>query len=198
MKDRIDITIIALVSLLISCFFVAGCIPPPGYIAIDSESKLMNPTFGLYGDQYFQKRLRIGGIKVEKVLCSSEHKKRSELDMPLQNERQTVWELRSTFPDTDRITVALWGWLTTPTVSSLTYGKVPRGYAEKVKALPLEPEQLYSVEMDAYVHKAIAPLKFIIRLSETDIPDRLEYSWGIPFYMWDDIFSQTRAQLSLD
>ena len=198
MKDRIGITIVALVSLLISCFFVAGCIPPPGYIAIDSGSKLMNPTFGLYGDQYFQKRLRIGGIKVEKVLYSSEHKKRSELDVPLQEGRQTVWELRSTFPDTDRITVALWGWLTTPTVSSLTYGKVPRGYAEKVKALPLEPEQLYSVEMGAYVSRGIAPLRFMIRLSETDIPDRLEYSWGIPFYMWADIFDQTRAHLNLD
>ncbi len=198
MKNRIGIAIIALVGILISCLVSIGCTPLPGYIAIDSGSKLMNPTFCLYGDQYFQKRLQIGGIKVEKVLCSSEHKKRSELDLPLQEDRQTVWELRSTFPDTDRIIVALWGWLTTPTVSSLTYGKVPRGYAEKVKALPLEPEQLYIVEMDAYVHRGISPLKFIIRLSETDIPDRLEYRWGIPFYMWDDIFDQTRAHLNLD
>ena len=197
MKDKIGIVPITLAGILISCVLIAGCTPLPGYIAIDSQSEVMNPTFYISGDQYFQERLRIGSIKVEKILHLPEEKKQLKLDS-LHNDRQTVWELESAFPDTDRIVVGLWGWLSTPTVSSLRYGEVPRGYAERVKALPLEPEQLYSVEMGAYVSRRISSLRFIIRLSETDIPDRLEYSRGILFYMWADIFDQTRAYLNLD
>ena len=184
MKKRISTVV---VNLLLSCFFAAGCTPLPAYIAIDSQSEVMNPTFCIYDDQYFQERLRIRSIKVEKILHAPEEKKQLKLNL-LQNNRQTVWELES------GIVVRLWGWF----VSSLRYGEVPRGYAEKVKALPLEPEELYSVEMGAYGSRGIAPLRFMIRLSETDIPDRLEYSRGIPFYMWADIFDQTRAHLNLD
>lgn len=197
MKDKIGIVPITLAGILIICVLIAGCTPLPGYIAIDSQSEVMNPTFYISGDRYFQERLRIAGITVRKALRSSEEEKRWDLDSP-EDAWQTVWELKSTFPDTDRIIVGLWGWLSTPTVSSLRYGEVPRGYAEKVEALPLEPEQLYIVEMGAYMSRRIAPLRFMIRLSETDIPDRLEYSRGIPFYMWDDIFDQTRAHLNLD
>ena len=200
MKNRIGIVMIAIVSMMFGCFFAAGCTPLPGYIAIDPQSELMNPTFSICGDEYFQERLQIGSIKVEKVLQPSEAKRRWELDS-LQIESQTVWELTSTFPDTESIVVAIWGRLSTPTVSSLTYGEVPRGYAEKVKAVPLEPEQLYIVEMDAYWLRRISPLKFIIRLSETDTPDRLEYRFGLPSayaYIGDGIFQQTRSHLSLD
>ena len=80
MKNRIGIVIIALVSLLINCFFGVGCTPLPGYITIDPRSELMNPTFCPYDNLYFQKRLRIGSIKVEKQLrSSSEEKMRWEL-----------------------------------------------------------------------------------------------------------------------
>ena len=190
MINRIGIAI-AFVSILISCLVFVGCTPLPGYIVVDSGSALMNPTFHISGDQYFQERLRIGRIKVEKVLHSSEEKKRWELDS-LQNDTQTVWELALTFSDTDSIIVGLGGWLTTPIVSSLTYGKVPWGYEEKVKALPLEAEQLYIVEMDASVHRNIIPLKFIIRSAGTSTPERLEYRLS------DNILLHTRDSLSLD
>ncbi len=65
--------------------------------------------------------------------------------------------------------------MATEPVSSLTYGEVPWGYKEKVKALPLEPEQLYIVSMNAYKIRSIMPLKFVIRLNETGNPDRVEY-----------------------
>ena len=55
MKNKICIAI-AILSILISCLWVSvGCTPLPGYIAIDSQSELMQPTFSLYNDPYFQK-----------------------------------------------------------------------------------------------------------------------------------------------
>lgn len=174
MKNRIVI-VIALISISINCFFGIGCTPPSGYIAIDSQSALMNPTFCLYIDPYFQKQSRIGSIKIEKPLrSSSEEKKRWRLDSPLKRS-QTVWELALKFPDTDNIFIALWGWLWVLPVPCLTYGEVPWGYEEKVKALPLEPEELYIVSVDATPHRRIAPLRFIIRLDDTGTPDRVEY-----------------------
>ena len=109
MKNRIGVAIMARIGILVSCVLVyVGCTPLPGYIAIDPQSELMNPTFSICGDEYFQERLRIGGIKVEKVLHPAEGKRRWELDS-LQNDSQTVWELTSTFPDTESILVASGG-----------------------------------------------------------------------------------------
>ena len=85
MKNRIGIAIIARVSLLISCFFIAGCVPAPGYITIDSRSKVMNPTFCMYLDRCFrhhQVPLNIETITVSKVRRSSEEKKGWESDSP--------------------------------------------------------------------------------------------------------------------
>ena len=42
MKNRIGIVIILLIGILISCFFLAGCTPLPGFITID-------PTVGVDG-----------------------------------------------------------------------------------------------------------------------------------------------------
>ena len=92
MKDRIGIAIIALIGILISYFFAVGCSPLPGYITIDSRSALMQPTFSMYDDPYFQKRLQIKSITVKKALRSPEDKQRWELDASW-NEGQTVWHL---------------------------------------------------------------------------------------------------------
>ena len=196
MKDRIDITIIALVSILISCFLVAGCIPPPGYITIDSPSTLMEPTFCMYKDPYFQEPSHIGRITVEKVDRSFQ-KNRWELDA-VQTHGQTVWDLKLKYRNADNFFIGLFQWLSAPPVFCLTYGEVPSGYEEKVKASPLEPEELYILSVDvAYYERRTAPLRFIIRLNETDVPDRLEYRLGVP-YMSDDIFHLTRPHLILD
>ena len=194
MKNRIGIAIIALLSILASCFFIVGCTPFPGYITIDSRSELMQPTFYVCDDPYFRKRLRIGHIKVEKQLRSSEETKRWELDAPLKGS-QVVWELELGYSDT--FIVALLQLLWRPTASSLTYGEVPWGYQEKVKPLPLEPEELYILSMNtAYGFRDTAPLRFIIRLNDTGVPDRLEYSVGTPS-RWNDIFFQTESNLKL-
>ena len=186
MKDRICIAI-AIVSILINCFFGVGCSPPPGYITIDSGSALMKPTFCMYKDRYFQERLHIGSITVERVGRSSEEKKRWELDTP-RNDGQVIWELKLKYRDTDNIIIGLWQWLSTPPVSCLTYGEVPPGYEEKVKALPLEPEELYILSVDtAYYPRQTAPLRFIIRLNGAGVPDRLEYRLGVSD-MWEGIF----------
>ena len=195
MKNKICIAI-AILSILISCFWVSvGCTPLPGYIAIDSQSELMQPTFSLYDDPYFQKRLRIGSIKVEKQLRSSDIQAYN-LWWGWEgqgNNYQTVWELEYV----DDSFVGVLKWLLIPTVSSLTYGKVPWAYQEKVKALPLEPEELYVLSMNtAYGYRATAPLRFIIRLNDTGVPDRLEYRLGVSS-PWYDIFERTISYLKL-
>ena len=174
MENRIHIAIIALVSILISYFFAAGCSLLPGYITINSQSEVMNPTFCMYDDLYFQKRLRIESITVEKARRSFEEKKRWELDASW-DAGQTVWHLEYNNFLPFYWMNCLFGWQPTSPVSSLTYGEVPRSYKEKVKALPLEPEQLYIVSMDAYEARSIMPLKFVIRLNAAGGPDRVEY-----------------------
>ena len=174
MKNRIRIAIILFVSIFISCFFATGCSLLPGYIIIDSGSALMNPTFSMYDDLYSQKRLRVESITVEKARRSFEEKKRWELDASW-DERQTVWHLEYNNFLPFYWMNCLFGWQPMPPVSSLKYGEVPRGYKEKVEALPLEPEQLYIVSMDAYEARSIMPLKFVIRLNAAGDPDRLEY-----------------------
>ena len=198
MKDRVSITIIAIVSILISSSLIfVGCIPPSGYITIDSKSALMNPTFCMYDDPYFQKRLKIGRIIVEKKRRSPEDNRRWELDWPL-SDRQTVWQLELKSDDADNFFIGLLQWLSRPPVSCLTYGEVPPGYEEKVKALPLEPEELYILSVDAaYYPRQTGPLRFIIRLDETGVPDRLEYHLDAS-YPWEDIFNQTQSHLGLD
>ena len=197
MKDRMGIVIILLIGILISCFFVAGCTPLPGYITIDSRSALMEPAFCMYRDPYFQERSHIGRIAVEKVDRFSKEKGRWELDA-IQNNGQTVWELELKYRDADNFFIGLFQWLLAPPVLCLTYGEVPSGYEEKVKALPLEPEQLYILSVDAaYYPRPTAPLRFIIRLNGAGDPDRLECRFGVPT-MGDGIFLQTRSHLNLD
>lgn len=195
MKNKICIAI-AILSILISCFWVSvGCTPLPGYIAIDSQWELMQPTFSLYDDPYFQKHLRIGSIKVEKQLRSSDIQAyKLWWGWERQgNNYQTVWELEYV----DDSLVGVLKWLLIPTVSSLTYGEVPWAYQEKVKALPLEPEELYILSMNtAYGYRATALLRFIIRLNDTGVPDRLEYRLGVSS-PWYDIFERTRSYLKL-
>ena len=182
MKNRIGIVIILLIGVLISYFFAVGCSPLPGYITIDSRSALMKPTFSMHDDLYFQKRLQIKSITVEKARRSPEGKQRWELDASW-DEGQTVWHLEYNNFLLFYWMNCLFGWQPMPPVSSLTYGEVPRDYKEKVKALPLEPEQLYIVSMDAYKIRSIIPLRFVIRLNKTGDPDRVEYlGWNALFY----------------
>ena len=163
MKNRIGIDIIVIVSILISCVWVCtGCQPALGYITVDSRSIVMQPTFCMYQDPYFQERLSVGSITVEKKLSASDEKKRWE-------ERQTVWELK--YKSSDNF---IRGLLTSP-VSCLTYGEVPPGYQEEVKAVPLEPEQLYIVGMDGDDGTDADSVYFIIRLDASGTPERLEY-----------------------
>ena len=197
MKNRIGIVIILLIGIFISCLFLAGCTPLPGFITIDPRSALMEPTVCMYKDLYFQERSHIGRITVEKVDRFSKEKVPWELDA-IQNNGQTVWELELKYRDADNFFIGLFQWLLAPPVLCLTYGEVPSGYEEKVKALPLEPEQLYILSVDAaYYSRRTAPLRFIIRLNEAGDPDRLECCFGIPA-MWDGIFHQMRSHLSLD
>lgn len=162
MKRRIG-SALAGVSLLISCVCVGtGCTPALGYVTIDWESSVMQPTFCMYRDPYFQEPLSVGSIEVQKVRLFADEKKRSE-------DIQTVWQLKYKSPDdfTTRL-------LTSP-VSCLTYGEVPLGYQEEVKAVPLEPEQLYVIGMDGDDGTDADGVYFIIRLDESGIPERLEY-----------------------
>ena len=179
MEDRICITI-ARIGFLVSCFFAAGCWYAPGYITIDSRSKVMKPTFCIYLDRCFrhhQERLDIETITVTKVRHSSEEKNGWEFDSPARWEGvQRVWYLEYKSPDNFiKFIKKLLGLSASP-VSCLTYGEVPPGYEEAVKARPLEPEQLYSVWMETYSYPGDSEsLRFIIRLDETGIPERLEY-----------------------
>jgi hypothetical protein len=161
MKKRIGSALTG-VSLLISCFFVAGCVPALGYVTIDWGSSVMQPTFCMYRDPYFQERLSIGSITVLKKLSASDEKKRWK-------DFQMVWELK--YKSSDNFMRRL---LTSP-VSCLTYGEVPPGYQEIVKAVPLEPEQLYIVGLDGDDGTDADGVYFIIRLDASGTPERLEY-----------------------
>ena len=177
MKDRIGIAVIALAGILISCFFVTGSVPAPGYITVDSRSEVMQPTFCMYLDRCFrhhQVQLDIGTITVSKVRRSSEEKNGWEFDSPSKwGEGQTVWSLE--YKSSDNFIKKLLGLSTSP-VSCLTYGEEPPGYEEDVKAKPLEPGEFYSVWMKEHNYPRYAEgLRFIIRLDGTGVPDRLEY-----------------------
>ena len=178
MKDRIGIAIITLIGILVSCILVCvGCTPLPGYITIDSQSALMRPTFCMYLDRCFrhhQVPLNIETITVSKVRRSSEEKNGWESDSPARwEDMNKVWYLEYKSPD--NFIKKLFGLSASP-VSCLTYGEVPPGYQEKVKARPLEPGELYSVWMEEHNSPIYAEgLRFIIRLDEAGAPERLEY-----------------------
>ena len=144
MKNRIGIVIILLIGVLINCFFVAGCTPLPGYSIVDLRSEVMQPTFCLCLDSYFQKRLDIGTIIIRKAKRSSEEKKRLELDLLLESdvlfggkELQKVWHLqyKSSGFFLFNFIKRLLGLSASP-VSCLTYGEVPLGYEEEMRAVP--------------------------------------------------------------
>ena len=196
MKNRIGIAIIVLIGILISCFFVAGCVPPPVYITIDSGAAVMQPTFCIHLDTYFQKQLSIGSITVRKMLLSSEEKKRGEFgSFLLWEDSQTVWDLKYKASD-NFIKRRFRRWLTSP-VSYLTYGEVPSGYQEKVKALSLEPEEFYGVLIWEHPERRAGLLGFIIRLDGRGIPDRLEYHNGKYIITRFNTFTNPRDDLRL-
>ena len=155
MKNKISIAII-LLSILISCALVyGGCTPSAGYLTIDARAGLMQPTFCMYRDASLQERLDIEGIMVWKVQRSAE--------FPSHWERiQRVW-------DSDYMHNQ-----STSPVSCLTYGEVPPGYQEDVKAVPLEPEQFYMVMTWADRGIDSEELHFIIRVDDSGAPKRLE------------------------
>ena len=196
MKDRIGIAIVALVSILISCVLIAGCTPTPGYITIDSRSEVMQPTFRMYLDRCFrhhQERLDIEMITVLKVRRSSEEKKGWKFDSPASGEAvHRVWYIE--YNSSDNFIKKLLGLSTSP-VSCLTYGEVPPGYEEGLKARPLEPEELYSVWIN--YPGASKPLKFIIRLDGTGTPERLEYHLGSFLIRHRRYFTSPRDDLQL-
>lgn len=190
MKNRIDIAIIALIGILISCFFIVGCTPGSTYIAVDPRSELMQPTFCLYAGRYFQEPLEIETIIVEKVQRSDEKEKQWELDSgavfrpqghyPLvEITSEIVWHLQYKSSNLLHYWMnCLFGWRSKPPpVRCLTYGEVPSGYQEIVKAVPLDPERLYFVWIDAHdsIRQSEYLLRFVIRLDERGIPERLEY-----------------------
>lgn len=192
MKNRNVITI-ALVSVLISCVFVPGCSIGSAYILIDSRSDLMKPTLCLYWDPYFKDRLKIGTIVVSKAVRSPEETNRWELDARV-NTDEKVWQLEYKTSGFFLFSLIkrLFGRRLSSPVFCLTYGEVPPGYEEKIKALPLEPEALYIVWMEQHDSpRESEPLRFIIRLNETGAPDRLEYR------RWDNIFDNTNYYLRL-
>lgn len=173
---KITCIVIALVSIIISGFLVHGCSYAPGRISIDSRSALMQPRF-CYHMRPFTEELDIERIVVSKARRSSVMQKRWELDSPTKSS-QRVWELE--YKASDFLLFyymhCIFGWRPKPPVSCLTYGEVPPGYEEKVKASPLEPEQLYIVWMEERgTPRDSEDLKFIIRSDETGIPERLEY-----------------------
>ena len=185
MKDKIGIAIVALVSILISCFFTVGCVPAPGYITIASQSEVMKPTFRMYldGFRHHQERLDIGTIIVWEVLRFSEETRGWEFNAghvhlpmwyhPRPAEPSMVWYLQYEEPSDNFIQKLLRG--SASPVFSLTYGDVPPGYQEKVKAEPLEPERFYIVQMREYRGRPSEGMAFIIRLNDGGIPERLEY-----------------------
>ena len=185
MKNRIGIAIIALIGILISCFFTTGCVPAPGYITIDARSEVMQPTFRMYLDRCFrhhQVRLDIGTIIIWESLYSFEEETQWEFNAghislplgyhPRPAEPGMVWSLQ--YEPSDNFMKRLLGLSPSP-VSSLTYGEVPPGYQEKVKAGALEPERYYIVQMREYRGRPSEGMTFIIRLDGTGIPERLEY-----------------------
>ena len=130
MKNRIGVIIAVVSPLIISYGLVSGgCSPAPGYIAVDSRSGLMQPTFCLYRDSSLQERLGIRTIVVWKVQRSA------KFDSHWDRIEQ-VWSLSCIKP--------------TSPVSCLTYGEVPPGYQAERKAVPLEPEQFYSVWLPGF------------------------------------------------
>ena len=154
MKNRTGIVII-LLSILISCLVSGGCQPAPGYITVDSRSGLMQPMFCLYRDASLQKQLGIRTIVVWKVQRST------EFDSHWDRIEQ-VWSLSCIKSQS------------TSAVSCLTYGEVPPGYQADVKAVPLEPEQFYSVWLPGFRGVDSEDRYFIIRLDDNGIPERLE------------------------
>lgn len=180
MKNKIGIAIIALVGIFISCVLVAGCRPLPAYITIDSRSELRQPTFFMYLDP--QVKLDIGTIIVWEALHSSEEKRgwafnSGNVSLPMgwhprPVEPEMVWYLR--YEPSDNFFKRLLGGSTSP-ISSLTYGEVPPGYQEKVKARPLEPERYYIVQMREYGGRPSEGMTLIIRSNGTGTPERLEY-----------------------
>lgn len=115
----------------------------------------MQPTFCLYRDASLQERLGIRTIVVWKVQRSQEFE--SHWDRIEQ-----VWSLSCTTSQS------------TSAVSCLTYGEVPPGYQADVKAVPLEPEQFYSVWLPGFRGVDSEDRYFIIRLNDSGIPERLE------------------------
>ena len=113
----------------------------------------MQPTFCLYRDASLQKRLGIRTIVVWKVQRSTEFES-------YWDRIEQVWSLSCIKP--------------TSPVSCLTYGKVPTGYSEVAKAVPLEPEQFYSVWLPGFRGVDSEDRYFIIRLDDNRIPERLE------------------------
>ena len=180
MKDRIGIAIVALVSLLISCLVFAGCTPLSGYSIVDLRSAVMQPTFSMYLNPQVQ--LDIGTIIIWESLHSSEEKTRWEFHSggvylpmswhPRPVEPEMVWYLQ--YEPSDNFIKRLLGGTTSP-VSSLTYGEVPPGYEEKVKAEPLEPERYYIIQIRGYRGIPSEGMTFIIRSNGTGTPERLEY-----------------------
>ena len=61
------------------------------------------------------------------------------------------------------------------TYSCITYGTALPGYEEKIPALPLTPERLYSVTIKTEDTPARAEMYFIIRLDSVGRPVKLEY-----------------------
>lgn len=183
MKDRIDLTIV-LVSLLITCVLVCvGCTPKFVVVAVhvDSESTVMQPTFCAYQGRYFRERLDIESIKVWKALSSPKNNKRQALSWQQglgwqRDEGEMVWWIKYKVADTFMNRPLRRQ--PPPAVSCLAYRQVPLGYKQKVKPIPLEPEQLYVAEIWGLDDTAWLPerLHFIIRLDASGIPDRLEYS----------------------
>ena len=162
MKNRIG-SALAGVSLLISCVWgFVGCQPAIGYVTIDWGSSVMQPTFCMYRDPYFQEPLSVGSMSVRKKLSASDERKGWK-------DSQIVWQLK--YESSDNF---MRGLLTSP-VPCLTYGEVPPGYHEEVKAVPLEPEQLYVIGMDGDDGTDADGVYFIIRLDESGTPERLEY-----------------------
>ena len=199
MKNKIGIAISALVSILISCFFAVGCSYLSGYITIDSRSKVMKPMFCIYLDRCFrhhQERLDIEAITVSKVRRSSEEKNGWKFDSPSRWEDvHRVWYIE--YKSSDNFIKRLLGLSTSP-VSCLTYGEVPPGYEEGLKARPLEPEQFYSVWIDTYNYPGDSkPLKFIIRLDGTGTPERVEYHLGSFHIDHQRYFTSPRDDLQL-
>ena len=191
---------IALVSIVISCVLIfVSCSPFYAYIALDADSGLLQPTFRMYEDQYFQKRVgRITSIRVSKRLRAFEEQKRWEfdsrdLDLPW-DDSQTVWDLE--YKSSDSFMNALLKRLLrlSQPVARLTYGEIPRGYEAEVEALPLEPGQSYFVDIWGFRGMATfhGTLEFTIRLDDTGRPERLEYRSP------DDIFERTRDDLKLN